>query len=125
MNQRLQELYRERMKGFLATSADWGWKMGGYELFVCEEAVKILAVISTVEGIKSFYAASMEGQKALVPTLDYDNHSGNTFGCAVRLAHLACADIDLVPKMHAAMCPLMGCADAGCWNQRPGTLAER
>ena len=121
----LPPAFRERMEGFLATSPDWGWKLGGYELFVCTEAVKILDVIPMADGIKSFHAASMDDQKALVPTLEYNQHSGNTFGMAVSLAHIACTNVELVPKMHAAMCALVGCEDAGCWGQRASTKAER
>jgi hypothetical protein len=113
--------FRERMEEFLATSPDWGWKMGGYELFVCTEAAKIVSTIPTPEGIKAFYNASQEEQNALVPSLEYGQHSGNTFGSAVRLAHLFCEDENLIPKMHAAICSLVGCKDAGCFASRKAT----
>ncbi len=59
-------------------------------------------------------------QKERVPDLAYDEHSGNTFGVACKLAHCYAAEPDLVPKMHGALCPLVGCESYGCWSTTVG-----
>ena len=59
------------------------------------EAVKIFEALKTPEAIEDFHEKSFEAQKSSVPALD-EGHSGNTFGCATRLAYfLAKGETDL------------------------------
>jgi len=114
----LPEGFRERMRGFIATSPSWAWECGPYELFCCEEAVKIANTLGSVEAVRSFAKAPQAEQKTAVPSMEFDEHSGNTFGSAVLFAVISLESPDALPKYHAAICPLMGCEDAGCWSAR-------
>lgn len=116
--QALDAPFRVRMRRFLRRDG-WGAEFGGYELFVCQEAQKIIARLRTVEEVKAFHAANCDAQKELVPELDADNHSGNTFGAATMLAHVYLTDKSLaavmIQRVHGALCPLVGCTEYGCW----------
>ena len=111
----MPEPLRQRFEFFMRRP-EWGWDFGFYELFCCEEAVKIHGALGTADAIKEFSAMGPGGQKSKVPGLAWDEHSGNTFGTAVKLAHCLASEPDLVPKMHGALCPLVGCAEYGCWS---------
>lgn len=115
----LPEPLRQRMMRFLSRDREWGAEFGRYELFACKEAAKIVARLRTVEEVKAFHAATGDEQKVLVPELDYDNHSGNTFGAATMIAHVYLADELLVPKAHGALCGLVGCGAYGCYASEP------
>lgn len=124
---RLEELpepFRARIRFFMRRE-QWGPRFGDYELFVCQEALKILAVVNTVEALARFHRASHEGQRALIPTLDYHNHSGNTFGQACLLARLYLAGPDYIPKAHGGLCPLVGCDEYGCYASTEEAAAAR
>lgn len=56
-----------------------------YNLFSCEEGIKIAESLKTKDKIIEFHKATWEEQKIMVPTID-DGHSGNTFGMACKLA---------------------------------------
>lgn len=56
-----------------------------YNLFACEEGIKISEALKTKEKIIEFHKSTWEVQKEMVPTID-DGHSGNTFGLACKLA---------------------------------------
>lgn len=114
----LPEGFRDRMRGFLASSSEWAWECGPYELFCCEEAVKIATTLGSASAIRAFAKSSQAGQKDAVPTMEFEEHSGNTFGSAVRFALMSVENPEVLSKYHAAICPLMGCADAGCWSAR-------
>jgi hypothetical protein len=109
---------RARMEGFLAAGPDWGWKLGDYELFACEEAAKLAAALGTTAEVEAFARAPVSAQRERVPAVAYDEHSGNTFGAATVLARMLHADPAVVPKMHASLCPLVGCEDGRCWSVR-------
>ncbi len=115
----LPERFRERIEFFMRRP-DWGWNYGFYELFCCEEATKIAKALNTREKIEAFSNMNASQQRELVPDLDPD-HSSNTFGTAVQLAHCFVADPHRTMQMHGAMCPIMGCQEYGCWST---TLAE-
>ena len=121
----LPEPLRQRMMRFLSRDREWGAEFGSYELFACKEAAKIVARLHTVEEVKAFHAATGDEQKALVPELDYDNHSGHTFGAATMIAHVYLTDELLVPKAHGALCGLLGCSAYGCYasERRPSSAA--
>jgi hypothetical protein len=124
--QALDAPFRVRMRRFLRRDG-WGAEFGGYELFVCQEAQKIIARLRTVEEVKAFHAANCDAQKELVPELDADNHSGNTFGAATMLAHVYLTDKNLaavmIQRVHGALCPLVGCTEYGCWATEQSATA--
>jgi hypothetical protein len=113
--------FNARFYRFRAHNPDHRWKFEGYELFCCEEAVRISAAakaakgtVSPVEWLRAFHAANVETQKKLAPDLKMSEHSGNTFGFAVQLAHCYLTEPALVEKMHGALANLVGCEEYGC-----------
>lgn len=110
----LPEPFRERIEFFMRRQ-DWGWNFGFYELFCCEEAVKIATALDTGEKIEAFNKMKTDRQRQLVPKLSAD-HSGNTFGAAVHLAHCFVTRPQGVVQVHGTMCPIVGCKDYGCWS---------
>lgn len=110
---------RERIEGFRAFKGDgWRHEFEPYEVFCCEEAVKIHAVFPTGEQVKAFSTMGHDEQRAAFPAMSTE-HSGNTFGVSVRLAYHLGANPDLLPKDHGALCGLVGCEDYGCFTSRP------
>lgn len=114
---RLPDPLKARMDLFLSGEG-WGPRFGFYELFCCEEAVVIAGALKTPEAVRSFGKADPKEQSARIPALKYDAHSGNTFGASVRLAWWLVSKPEAVPKEHGALCPLVGCADYGCYALR-------
>ncbi len=110
--------FRERIEGFIAARPDWRRDHEGYELFVCEEAAELAQHLQTPEAMRAFAAASYDEQKRQAPQLKYSEHSGNTFGAMGALARRALESPELVPKMHGALCPLVGCKEYGCFAAR-------
>lgn len=119
--------FQQRIARFRAGNADFEWDHQPYELFCCEEAVKIAAALVErhAADVPAFAKLSWEQQKQLVPTLD-GGHSGNTFGIAVRLAHWYLTKPENVAREHGAMVPLVGCEAYGCTHREDGepVLAE-
>ena len=111
----MPEPFRARFEFFMRRP-EWGWNFGSYELFCCEEAIKIAKVLEGRNAIAAFAALSVARQKEAVPDLAYEEHSGNTFGAACKLAHCYVEKPELIPKMHGALCPLVGCETYGCWS---------
>jgi len=60
-----------------------------------------------IEEVKSFWDADWDKQMKLVPTIN-DGHSGNTFGCACKLAVLYLESPELVARIHGSLSPLVG-----------------
>lgn len=56
-----------------------------YNIFACEEGIKIADALKNKDKIIEFHKATSEIQKEMVPSMD-DGHSGNTFNLACRLA---------------------------------------
>jgi hypothetical protein len=108
----LPEVFRRRIDKFRANNPDFRWEYEGYELFCCEEAVKIATALKMPEAIEKFSKLSWEGQRGLVDIST--DHSGNTFGCAVKLAYYYLANPENVVKMYGALAPLVGSEEYGC-----------
>jgi hypothetical protein len=120
----LPETMRRRLRKFIDTNPDFWWEYLSYELFCCEEAVKVerhlrltldpdndgtLSADVWVEALRAF-AKDDEAQK---PALG-EGHSGNTHGFAMRLARHLLVDPELVVSEHGALTPLVGCEAYGC-----------
>jgi hypothetical protein len=108
----LPEIFRKRIDKFRRNNPNFRVEYEPYELFCCEEAVKIAAALKTPEEIDRFYKLPWEEQRALVP-ID-EGHSGNTFGCACMLAKLYLTRPEYVEQMHGALAPLVGSQEYGC-----------
>lgn len=114
---------RERIEGFRAFGGDaWRWSSEPYEMCCCEEAARLVARFVTGEEIEAFGKLEHHQQKMVHPNMD-DGHSGNTWGMSLRLAYYLASEPVAVPKLHAAICPLLGCEDAGCWAVREKAAA--
>lgn len=113
--------FRARFDRFRANNPDHRWKFEGYELFCCEEAVRLAAHAvnapngtSSVEWLRAFSKAPMDTQRKLAPDMKLGDHSGNTFGFSCQLAHAYLERPDIVPLMHGALANLVGCEEYGC-----------
>ena len=113
----LPEPFKTRILDFRAYNPNWAYEYEPYELFVCEQAVAIADALKDVAKIVEFHKSDSAKQKEMVPALS-DDHSGNTFGAACLLARCYLSNPDLVPKMHGALCPLVGCKSYGCFAAR-------
>lgn len=114
----LPDVFQRRIARFRAGNPDFEWDFQPYELFTCEEAVKIAKAFRTrPEDLPDFHKLTYTQQKLIVPGLSND-HSGNTFGCAVLLARWYLLNPEMVVKEHGAMVPLVGCKAYGCTHDR-------
>jgi hypothetical protein len=111
----LPEPFQKRIQRFVDRNPDWCWEFGPYEMFCCREAVKIINRIKTIEALQVFVAAKYDEQKQIIPELEYNEHSGNTFGASVHLAAVYLNDPAMIPLAHGALCPLVGCQSYGCY----------
>ncbi len=74
----LPEVFRRRIDRFRGNNPDFRWMYEDYELFVCEEAVKIAEALETPEAVEEFVELSPGEQKELV---DHSpKHSNLSFG---------------------------------------------
>lgn len=109
--------FRERIARFRRVNPEFRRDHEPYEIFTCEQAVLFTEKFKTVAALRAFAEASCEEQRRLVPELSHE-HSGNTFAMAVQLAHLSMEKPELLPKMHGALCVLVGCQEYGCYAAR-------
>lgn len=112
----LPEAFQRRIARFRAGRADFDKEFLGYELVCCVDAVKIAIALKTPEAVERFQKLGYKAQMKAVPGLS-DQHSGNTFGFAVRLGWLYLARPDDVVLEHGALVPLVGCLDYGCTHE--------
>jgi hypothetical protein len=112
----LPKLFQARLIGMESRGPHWRREHESYELFTCEQAVLIADGARSVD-FQAFRKLPFEEQKKLVPGLS-DAHSNNSFGAAVHLAELYVMQPQELAKTHAAICPLVGCGEAGCWASR-------
>lgn len=109
---------RARVEQFRAFRGDaWRWEFEPYELVCCEEAASLAAHFATGDALKAFAALSHDEQQALYTPVD-DGHSGNTWGQSLRFAWHLLERPEVVPQLHGALCPLIGCDDYGCYSVR-------
>ena len=127
---RLPPVFQRRIDKFRRNSHKFEWKHMPYELFVCEEAVKIANALGSGNKIADFKNADFDMQREMVPGIDLDNRSGNTFDCACFLAQLYISDDyegegEPVVMAHGALCPLVGCKSYGCFSKEELSQMER
>ena len=107
--------FQKRIDRLRAKCTDFRWKFEAYDMFVCVEATKIVDALKTPEAIKAFHELkTIDEQKKMVGNLDYDEHSGNTFGAAVQMAYMYAVNPSSVKYMHGALAALVGCEGYGC-----------
>lgn len=114
----LPKPFQEKIEGHMRRRDDFSWKNLSYELFVCEEAVKIVKHFGNAEEIRAYSKLGHKEQEKIL-ALD-EGHSGNTFGAAVSHAVIYKLDVDWVSRAHAAIHVIVGCEEAGCWSVYEG-----
>lgn len=122
----LPEALRERLDTFENRNPDWRREFEPYELMVCEDAARLAAHFGNdTAALDVFKDKPWAEQKALIPAIG-DGHSGNSWGCAVGLAHRLMLGPTFVRGAHGALCPLVGCTEYGCpgADTRPATEAD-
>ena len=107
----LPQPFQDRITRFRENNPEFRVEGEGYEMFCCTEAVKMAETLKTSEEVEKFSKLDYNEQKKLV-NFD-DGHSGNTFGCAVKLAYWYLKEHGLVSQMHAALSPLVGSEQSG------------
>lgn len=118
--------FRGRFDRFVGAKGDlWRRDYEPYELFCCEQAHAIATALhANGMGVAEFHRiASFADQRRIVPALSED-HSGNSFGMACRLAALFLTSRDDVAREHGALVPLVGCEDYGCTHEPRRTDAR-
>lgn len=106
--------FRARIDRFRAKREGFRVSHEAYEMFCCEDAVKMANTLKTVEKLREYRDAKNEDQKKMVPDVDYVNHSGNTFGAACLLADLYLKAPKMVKYFHGSLATLTGCEEYGC-----------
>ena len=109
----LPSVFRHRIDRFRHNNPDFRWKYEGYEMTVCETAVKIIDGLKTEkEIIKWKNGKNTFNDKRI--DLDDLGLSGNQFDCAVVLARLYVGKRQQdVVGMIGAMAPLVGSKEYG------------
>lgn len=116
----LPEVFQHRRARFAGHNPDF-WLHEEYELFTCEEAHALALALGSTKAVEAFHKMEWKAQKERLLTLS-DDHSGNTFWMATRLAYLFLdGDGGGVLTEHGALCPLMGCEEYGCVPRRSKT----
>jgi hypothetical protein len=108
----LPNAFKQRIDRFRANNPRFRIDYESYELFCCEQAIEIAKACKTPEEVKIFSEKTWEEQQKQVKKLS-DGHSGNTFGCACRLAVLYLQNEGDVKKLHGSLSPLVGSEEYG------------
>jgi len=103
----LPQLFQERIEKFRSNNPDFRWDFESYELFCCKQALLIANALKTPEAIKAFSEKPFHEQEKEVLFLS-DEHSGNSFAVAVKLAFFYVTNPANVVKMHGALAQLVG-----------------
>ena len=115
----LPQNFKKRLDRFRANNDRFRVDYEAYEMFCCKEAVKIAAACFAKRGMKKphekvqeFARLPWEEQMKMIPAIA-DGHSGNTFGCACRLAYIHLRWPKRIHEPHGALSPLVGSAEYG------------
>lgn len=113
----LPDVFQRRISRFRANNPDFRWKYESYEMWVCEEAVRFTTHFKTAEALLAWAKLPYDKQQE---TFSYsDGHSGNTYGCAVRLAELFITQPENVVWLPGAMAAIVGSKEYGCVPRVP------
>lgn len=134
----LPPIFQARIDKFRHNNPDFRWEYEGYEMFCCEEAVKLARHLGTVEAMEHYVSLTRdtnirtdeaqwhrewEEQKSIDRAAGLaDGHSGNTHGTAVALAFWYLKQPENVQRMHGALALLVGSFAYGCVP--PDSIAE-
>lgn len=126
----LPPVFQARIDKFRANNPDFRWNYEDYEMFCCTEAVKLAEHLRTSEAMAHYVSLARhetyradeakwreewEEQKAIDRAAGISqDHSGNTHGAMIQLAHLYVNAPDGVRRLHGALAPLVGSFEYGC-----------
>jgi len=105
----LPQCFKERIDGFRKNNKDFRWKFEAYEMFCCQEAIKIAEYFKSPKKIMDW----KNKKYTPMPKCIDEGHSGNTFGCAVVLAYNYLLNPQNVNRIHGALSPLVGSKEYG------------
>jgi hypothetical protein len=111
--EKLPEVFQRRIMKFRTNNPDFRVEFEGYEMCCCVDALKIAAALKDPSEFEAFAKLDYKDQMERVPGLS-DDHSGNSFGMAMKLAYLYLTNPENVVKMHGALAPLVGSEAYGC-----------
>lgn len=111
----LPDFFQKRITKFRNNNPKFRVDYESYEMFCCTEAVKIAKKLKTPEKVKEF--VEKQYPMDMVPSID-NGHSGNTIGCAAKLAYIYLSDPTYVSKMHGALSPIVGSKEYKAKNKR-------
>lgn len=109
----LPPIFRARIDKFRRNNPDFRWQFEGYELFTCEQAVVFADALKAPDALWVWHELPYKEQRAACPGMS-DEHSGNTFGMACRLALDYLTKPENVEARHGALAPLVGSEEYGC-----------
>lgn len=115
----LPEIFQQRIERFRKGNNNFRIEFEDYEMFSCKQAIVIAEALrgKTEEEFKKIWDMKYKEQKELIPELSED-HSGNTFGAAMRLAFWYLFNPEIVALEHGALVPLVGCKEYGCTHTK-------
>ena len=117
---KLPIVFQKRLTRFRTNNPNFKRQFEHYELFCCEEAIKI-ADFCKNNGytIQQFYD-DRKLQKGVI----FEGHSINTFVISCKLAHHYITNMDYIILEHGALTSLVGCENYGCDNPPKQTTIE-
>jgi len=124
----LPEIFQRRIQKFRDNNPEFRWEYEPYEVFCCEQAVLFARKFPTAEQLQAFAKMSWEEQLLHFTEEErkgFEEHSGNTFGAAVRLAYHYVTNQENVYREHGSLVGLVGCQEYGCSHEPEKTLAEQ
>lgn len=96
---------------------------GLYELFVCEEAQKLLRYHTNISTFLDWVNLSYD-EKITTPGFDRRRHTHGSIKAVEELVFAHLFD-NSAHREHAASCPSLGCEIAGCWSTSAEAQVER
>ena len=107
-------LFQERLDGFERRNPTFIEQFGTYEVTVCEQAEAIAAALQIPEDMEWWWALPRESQLDLTLGLDPEI-TQFALQEAANLAYALLAYPEMIPKLHGALCNLVGCRSYGCF----------
>lgn len=101
--------FQQRITRFRGVTPDWGPRFEALELFVCEQAIAMAAVVANPE---SWIDLELDARRAAFPARSEQHTSMSEFTAAALAArYLAGEDLTIA---HGAHCYAAGCEEYGC-----------
>lgn len=115
--------FQQRIKEMEERSSWVHGATGMYELFVCEEAQKLLRYRTNVSTFLDWSNLSYD-EKITTPGFDRRRHTHESIKAVEELVFAHLFD-NSARREHAASCPSLGCKISGCWSTSTEAQLER